>query len=227
MAKANRKGPKPPSPEEIKAVFEALSALYPDIETELTYRNPFELLVAVILSAQCTDVRVNLTTPALFAKYPTPAKLAAAKPAEVEKLIHSCGFYRAKTKNIIACARSLVENFGGEVPKTLEELITLGGVGRKTASVVLNQAHGLPAIAVDTHVKRVANRLGWAHCEDPVKIEWQLRELLPENLWATVNGLFIFHGRRLCKSRKPLCAECPVTTHCAFFQALPARQKAH
>jgi endonuclease III len=217
MAKAKAK-PQKVSEEALEAIFQKLSADFPSTDTELTYKNPYELLIAVILSAQCTDARVNLTTPALFAKYPTPKDLAKANPKDVEKLIHSCGFYRAKTKNIIACAKSLVENFGGEVPRTLDELVTLGGVGRKTASVVLNQAYGLPAIAVDTHVKRVSNRLGWAKSADPVKIEWELRELLPEARWASVNGLLILHGRRTCKARKPACDQCSVSSWCAFYR---------
>lgn len=216
--------PKPkPTPESIDAVFKALSRDYPDSSTELTYKDPFQLIVAVILSAQCTDARVNLTTPALFAKYPTATDLARAKQADVEKIIHSCGFYRAKAKNIISCAKTLIEKFGGQVPRTLDELVTLGGVGRKTASVVLNQAFDVPAIAVDTHVHRVSRRLGWARTDDPVKIEFELRKLLPESLWSQVNGLLILHGRRICKARNPLCSSCALLAWCEQGRKLTAR----
>lgn len=208
-----------PSPKELEKVFKQLTDLYGEAKTELTYEDPFQLLVAVILSAQCTDERVNLTTPALFARFPTADRLAKASLPEVEKLIHSCGFYRAKAKAITQTARDLVEKFNGRVPHTLEELTTLRGVGRKTASVVMNQAFDLPAIAVDTHVSRVSQRLGWASHTDPVKIEMQLRDLIPMPLWAKVNGLLILHGRRICKARKPLCNECPVNHACMYFQS--------
>lgn len=215
--------PSKPSRAAIEAVFLQLSKLYPDTRTELTYRNEWELIVAVILSAQCTDKRVNLTTPALFARFPTPESLAAAKPREVEKLIHSCGFYRQKTKSIQSASADLVEKFGGKLPRTIEELTQLRGVGRKTASVVLNQAFGIPAIAVDTHVKRVSLRLGWATHPDPEKIEFELRELLPEKYWAQVNGMLILHGRRVCNSRKPECHRCPVSSYCVFFKTLQTK----
>lgn len=211
--------PKGVSESEVRKVFEALSSTYGSAETELIYDGPFQLLIAVILSAQCTDARVNVTTPALFARYPTPEKLAKAKVADVEKLIHSCGFYRAKAKAIMATSASLVEQFNGKVPGTLEELVTLRGVGRKTASVVLNQAFDVPAIAVDTHVKRVAFRLGWTSNTDPVKIEFDLRDVVPMELWSDVNGLLILHGRRICGARKPNCPECPVQQYCAFYQS--------
>ncbi len=199
-------------------VFEELKRLYPVHSTELTYDGPFQLLAAVILSAQCTDARVNQTTPALFAQFPTPEAMAQAPLPSIEKLIHACGFYRMKAKALKEMAGSLVEKFGGQVPQTIEELVALRGVGRKTASVVLNQAFGLPAIAVDTHVKRVAHRLGWTRNTDPVKIETDLKKILPEDLWAPVNGLLILHGRRICKARKPLCGECTLRDHCAFFR---------
>jgi endonuclease III len=205
---------------DVRAVFENLSKIYGSADTELTYDDPFQLLVAVILSAQCTDARVNMTTPALFAKYPTAEKLAKAKQTDVEKLIHSCGFFRAKAKAIIGTAGSLVEKFGGKVPGTLDELITLRGVGRKTASVVLSEAFGVPAIAVDTHVKRVSYRLGWTRNSDPVKIEFDLREVVPMELWNDVNGLLIFHGRRICHARKPKCPECPIREYCEFYQTV-------
>lgn len=199
-------------------VFKELLALYPNPKTELNFNNSFELLIAVILSAQCTDARVNLVTPFLFKKYPTPQKLSKAPQEKVEAIIHSCGFYKAKARNIIKASQDLVEKFNGEIPDSLESLISLAGVGRKTASVVLNQAFDMPAIAVDTHVARVSQRLGWTRHEDPVKIEFDLRELLPEKLWSIVNTLLILHGRRTCKARSPLCAECPVTLYCIFYK---------
>lgn len=206
------------SRESVLRVFHTLHGVYPGARTELKYEDPFQLLVAVILSAQCTDDRVNQVTPILFAKYPGPRELSSAKSRDVEKIIHSCGFFRAKSKSIIGASQSLVENFNGEVPKTLEDLVTLRGVGRKTASVVLNQAFDIAAIAVDTHVKRVSNRLGWAGSSDPTKIEFELRDLVPMDLWAKVNSLLILHGRRICRARKPLCGLCPVRDECLFHQ---------
>ena len=164
------------TPEAVQDVFVILSKEYPDARTELAYASPFQLLVAVVLSAQCTDARVNKTTPALFKRFPTAQRLAKATQAEVEGLIKSCGFYRMKAKAIISAAKDIVSRFAGQVPGTLEELVTLGGVGRKTASVVLNQAFDVPAIAVDTHVKRVSHRLGWARHPHPEKIEQELKD---------------------------------------------------
>jgi endonuclease-3 len=215
----------PPDAKRVQEVFRRLSAEYPDFRTELTYRNPYELTIAVILSAQCTDARVNQTTPGLFAKYPTPERLAAANPADVEKLIHSCGFFRAKTKSIMGAAKAIAEEHGGQVPGTLDKLVKLPGVGRKTASVVLNQAFDEPAIAVDTHVKRVALRLGWTANTDPVKVEFDLRALLPPKQWGQVNGMLILHGRRLCPARKPRCEECPVRELCAFYASIKGSTK--
>ncbi len=197
-------------------VFRELLKDYPDPKTELVYHNDFELIISVILSAQCTDARVNLTTPALFSRYPTPELLGNAKQSDVEKLIHSCGFYRQKAISIISCSKDLTEKFHGKVPNTMEELTTLRGVGRKTASVVLNQAFDLPAIAVDTHVKRVSHRLGWTRNTDPEKIEADLCQLLKKEHWGLVNGLLILHGRRICKARNPLCGECKVRKFCAY-----------
>lgn len=207
-----------PSGESVSRVLQALHMVYPGARTELKYEDPFQLLVSVILSAQCTDDRVNQVTPILFAKYPGPSELGSAKSQDVEKIIHSCGFFRVKAKSIIGASQSLVEKFNGEVPKTLEDLVTLRGVGRKTASVVLNQAFDIAAIAVDTHVKRVSCRLGWASSSDPTKIEFELRELIPMNLWIQVNSLLILHGRRICKARKPLCERCSVTEDCFFYR---------
>ena len=211
-----------PAPTDVQRVLHTLSSAYGSAKTELAYENPFQLLVAVILSAQCTDVRVNRTTPALFARYPTAERLAAADPKDVEKLIHSCGFFRQKTKSIISVARDLLEKFDGKVPNTLDELTTLRGVGRKTASVVLNQAFDLPAIAVDTHVMRVSQRLGWTHNKTPEKIEFDLRDLVPMPQWALINGLLVLHGRRTCQARKPNCPNCGVREVCVYFKSTKA-----
>lgn len=187
---------------------------YPEPETELTYDSPFQLLVAVILSAQCTDARVNQVTPGLFAKYPDAERLAKARLTDVEKIIHSCGFYRNKAKSLVSMAKDVEVKFNGHIPKTLDELTTLAGVGRKTASVILNQAFDEPAIAVDTHVFRVAHRLGWAKGKTPEKVEIELRELFPPEQWGPINGMLILHGRRLCKARKPLCDQCFLNKTC-------------
>ncbi len=195
-----------------------LEQTYPDARCALDYRNPLELLVATMLSAQCTDERVNMVTPALFARYPDAASYAEAEPAELEELIHSCGFYRQKAKSIRACCRRLVEEFGGEVPAEMEHLVTLPGVGRKTANVVLNEVFGQPAIAVDTHVLRTGNRLGWISTRDPVKAEFQLLEAMPKKWWGRVTLLLIHHGRNCCSARKPLCADCPILKGCPHGQ---------
>lgn len=195
-----------------------LEQTYPDARCALDYRNPLELLVATMLSAQCTDERVNMVTPALFARYPDAASYAEAEPAELEDLIHSCEFYRQKAKSIRACCRRLVEEFGGEVPAEMEHLVTLPGVGRKTANVVLNEVFGQPAIAVDTHVLRTGNRLGWISTRDPVKAEFQLLDAVPKKWWGRVTLLLIHHGRNCCSARKPLCADCPILKGCPHGQ---------
>jgi endonuclease-3 len=191
-----------------------LEKSYPNAVTALEYRNEFELLVAVILSAQCTDVRVNMTTPALFAKYPTPEKLARARPESVEKIIKSCGFFRMKAKNIIACARDLVERFDGRVPREREELESLAGVGRKTASVVMAAAFEEPALAVDTHVFRVAHRLGITLGKTPRQVEEDLTAIVPANKWGDAAHWLILHGRAICKAPTPQCSRCPVNELC-------------
>ncbi|MGA8475348.1 MAG: endonuclease III [Candidatus Cybelea sp.] len=191
-----------------------LEKSYPNAVTALEYRNEFELLVAVILSAQCTDVRVNMTTPALFAKYPTPEKLARARPEAVEKIIKSCGFFRMKAKNIIACARDLVERFGGRVPREREDLESLAGVGRKTASVVMAAAFEEPALAVDTHVFRVAHRLGITLGKTPRQVEEDLTAIVPANKWGDAAHWLILHGRAICKAPTPRCSRCPVNELC-------------
>jgi endonuclease-3 len=191
-----------------------LERTYPQAETALEYDSEFELLVAVILSAQTTDVRVNMTTPLLFAKYPTPQKLAAAKPADVEKIIRSTGFFRMKAKNIIACARDLVERFGGQVPHEREELESLAGVGRKTASVVMAAAFNEAALAVDTHVFRVSHRLGLTVGTTPRQVEEDVTKLVPQNKWGDASHWLILHGRQICKAPTPLCDRCPVNQLC-------------
>jgi endonuclease-3 len=188
-----------------------LEATYPAAVTALDYRNPFELLIAVILSAQCTDARVNLTTPHLFAKYPDAVALARAKQADVEKIVKSCGFYRMKAKNIIACAQALVAEHGGEVPRERAQLEALAGVGRKTANVVMSVAFEEAAFAVDTHVFRVSHRLGLTLGTTPRAVEDDVTKLLPREQWRHAHHWLILHGRALCKAPTPLCGACPVT----------------
>ncbi len=184
----------------------------------LRFKNPLQLLIATILSAQCTDERVNKVTPALFKKYKTAVNYAASRPAELEELIKSINFFRNKAKSIRACAEMLVEDFNGKVPRSIEECVKLPGVGRKTASVVLASGYGIPAIAVDTHVKRVSGRLGLTNNTDPNKIEEDLKEIIPEARLIKATSLLILHGRRVCKARKPLCGECVVRTLCNYFK---------
>ncbi|MGL5094143.1 MAG: endonuclease III, partial [Planctomycetia bacterium] len=191
-----------------------LKKLYPDAHCELDFRNPFELLCATILSAQCTDVQVNKVTPALFARFPTPSAMADADPAELETLIRSTGFYRNKAKNLLACCRTLVDDFSCDVPRTMPELLQLAGVARKTANVVLGNAFGVPGLPVDTHVQRLSFRLGFTNNTDPVKIEVELNALAPKSEWTMLSHRLIFHGRRVCFARKPNCAECLLAPHC-------------
>jgi endonuclease-3 len=191
-----------------------LERTYPKAATALHYTNPFELLIAVILSAQCTDARVNQTTPALFAKYPTPEKLAKAKQGDVERIIRSCGFFRMKARNIINAARGLVSEHGGEVPSAREQLEALPGVGRKTASVVMSVAFEQPEIAVDTHVFRVAHRLGLTLGKTPRDVERDLQAIVPREKWSHAHHWLILHGRAICKAPVPRCAECPVNAVC-------------
>ena len=200
-------------------ILDILEKTYPDADTELRHRNAFELVVATILSAQCTDERVNQVTPALFARYPTAAAMAKARPAQIEAMIRSTGFFRAKTKSILGCARALVANHGGEVPRTMEAMVKLPGVGRKTSSVVLGHAYRIAeGIAVDTHVLRVTNRLGIARGDDPIEVERQLMALVPPARWIETTDLLIFHGRRICQARRPLCGACPLFALCRWPQ---------
>ncbi len=191
-----------------------LEAVYPDAECALVHVNPFQLLVATILSAQCTDVRVNQVTPALFQNYPDAQALAGAELTKVEDLIHSTGFYRNKAKNLIGCAAALVDRHQGEVPADLMQLVVLPGVGRKTANVVLGNSFDIPGMVVDTHVKRIAFRLGWTRQSDPVKAETDLSRLLPKEKWTGASHTLIFHGRALCKAPTPECSNCPITDSC-------------
>ncbi len=191
-----------------------LERTYPHAITALQYGSDFQLLVAVILSAQCTDARVNMTTPALFAKYPTPQKLSAAKQSDVEKIIKSCGFFRMKARNVINCARDVFERFGGEVPRNREDLESLAGVGRKTASVVMAAAFEQAALAVDTHVFRVSHRLGITLGKTPRQVEDDLTALLPQSKWGDATHWLIMHGRGVCKAPTPQCARCPVNALC-------------
>ena len=197
------------------AILQKLRATYPDAHCELNHKGPFQLLVATILSAQCTDVRVNMVTPALFKKYPDARRLAVAKQEDVEDLIRSTGFFRNKAKNLIAAAKSLVQHHDGEVPKDLETLTNLPGVGRKTTNVVLGNAYGIEAgIVVDTHVARLSKRLGLTKHTDPVKIERDLMKVVPRESWTLWSHLLIWHGRRRCSARKPECPNCELTGLC-------------
>ena len=199
-----------------RRILDALERHYPDADTELAYRTPFELLVATILSAQSTDQRVNLVTPALFERYPDAAALAAAHPEDLEPIILSTGFFRQKSRAIVAMAQALVERHNGEVPADMEALVKLTGVGRKTANVVLGHALGVPGLPVDRHVLRVANRLGLAHGDDPVKVESMLCEIIPPERWTKASDLLILHGRRICRPT-PLCPRCNARKDCDFF----------
>jgi len=199
---------------EARAVYRILSKTYPEIRCELDFKNPLELMVATVLSAQCTDKRVNTITPALFKKYKTAKAYAGADIHKLEELVFQTGFYRAKARHIKGIGIKLVEEFNGEVPSTLEELITLPGVGRKTANVVLGHAFDIPGITVDTHFGRLSRRFGWTKEMDPVKVERVVGELIPQKEWTNLSQRMIWHGRRICHSRKPACGACPVAKMC-------------
>jgi len=205
-----------------KAV-ERLQDEYPAV-TELAHQSPWQLVVATILSAQTTDKTVNLVTPKLFERYPTPADLAAADPAEVEAILKPTGFFRAKTRAIIACARDVVERFGGEVPNRMDKLVTLRGIGRKTANVILGVGFGVPGFPVDTHVTRLSNRLGLVQTRDPVKIEKQVCAMIPRRDWTGFSLRLILHGRRICVARKPKCEECILNDFCPSSTIRPQRK---
>ena len=199
------------------AIFKALGRRYPYADCELDFKNPFELVVATVLSAQCTDKRVNMVTPPLFKKFPTPKKMAAAKLIDLEEMVRTTGFYRNKARNIHLLSQKLLSDFDGEVPSTLDELITLPGVGRKTANVVLGHAYGIPGITVDTHFGRLSRRFGWTKEKDPVKVEFTVQKLIPEKEWTNLSQRLIWHGRRICHSRKPACGACPIAELCPSF----------
>ncbi|GAA3771704.1 endonuclease III [Streptomyces chiangmaiensis] len=194
-----------------------LAEVYPYAHPELDFENPFQLIVATVLSAQTTDLRVNQTTPALFARYPTPEDLAAAAPEEVEEILRPTGFFRAKTKSVMGLSKALVEHFGGEVPDNVEDLVKLPGVGRKTAFVVLGNAFGHPGITVDTHFQRLVRRWQWTDETDPDKIEAAVGALFPRSEWTMLSHHVVFHGRRICHARKPACGACPIAPLCPAY----------
>ncbi|MFF7262310.1 endonuclease III [Streptomyces sp. NPDC008159] len=212
---------KPESPTALvrraRRINRELAEVYPYAHPELDFENPFQLIVATVLSAQTTDLRVNQTTPALFAKYPTPEDLAAADPEEVEEILRPCGFFRAKTKSVIGLSKALVENHKGEVPGRLEDLVKLPGVGRKTAFVVLGNAFGRPGITVDTHFQRLVRRWKWTEETEPDKIEAAVGALFPKSEWTMLSHHVIFHGRRICHARKPACGACPIAPLCPAY----------
>jgi endonuclease-3 len=200
-----------------KAIYRQLTKNYPNVRCELDYNSAFQLLVATVLSAQCTDKRVNQTTPALFKKYPNPKKMAKADLIDIQWLVKSTGFFRAKAKNIRGLSNKIMEEFDGYVPSNLEDLIALPGVGRKTANVVLGHAFGIPGITVDTHFGRLSRRFGWSKQSDPVKVEFEVGELIPEKEWTNLSQRMIWHGRRVCHSRKPACGACPIAKLCPSY----------
>ncbi|WP_437114569.1 endonuclease III [Streptomyces glaucescens] len=223
-APAKTIAPKPPREESRTALVRRarrinreLAEVYPYAHPELDFDSPFQLLVATVLSAQTTDLRVNQTTPALFAKYPTPEDLAAAVPEEVEEILRPCGFFRAKTRSVIGLSKALTEEFGGEVPGRLEDLVKLPGVGRKTAFVVLGNAFGHPGITVDTHFQRLVRRWQWTDETDPDKIEAAVGALFPKSDWTDLSHHVIWHGRRICHARKPACGACPIAPLCPAY----------
>ena len=207
-----------------KEVARRLAELYPGAECELTHSNAFELLAATILSAQCTDARVNMVTPALFAKYPTPQALAVANPAEVEEIIRSTGFFQTKARNLIGMAQNVVERFDGEIPRDLEDLVTLPGVGRKTGNVLRSVVYDLPGLAVDTHVGRLSRRLGLTTEEDPVKVEKVLNGFIDPPEWGRFSLRLILHGRRVCVAKKPKCDICEFEDICPS-SLMPTKSK--
>lgn len=204
-----------------RRIFAVLTQEYPDAHCELNFDNPLQLLVATMLSAQCTDRRVNLVTPELFSRYPDAMDFASARQSDVEELIRSTGFFRMKAANIIAMAQVLCEKHGGEVPTTLEALTALPGVGRKTANVVLGNAFDVPGLTVDTHFGRLARRFGWTTQSDPEKVEAEVAKLIPPKDWTHLSHRLIWHGRRVCHARKPACGACPVARMCPAFGTGP------
>ena len=201
-----------------KIALATLQHLYPDAKPALHYTTPYELLIAVILSAQCTDERVNIVTAELFKEHSTPATMSALKQEELEKYIYSCGFYRAKAKHILSATEDIIHRFGGEVPSTIEDLMSLAGVGKKTANVVYSVAFGGAAIAVDTHVFRVSNRLGLAKGKTPLEVEAGLQKAILKTDWSKAHHWLIYHGRQICHSQKPNCSACALQTICDHFK---------
>ncbi|MFM2175851.1 MAG: hypothetical protein RLZZ527_927 [Actinomycetota bacterium] len=199
------------------AIYRVLTKHYPNVRCELDFNNPLQLLIATVLSAQCTDKRVNAVTPALFKRYKKAEDFAGANLRELQSIIKSTGFYRAKAKSIKGLATKILVDYDGEVPNQLEELVKLPGVGRKTANVVLGHAFDTPGITVDTHFGRVSRRFGWTKETDPVKVEFEVMELIPEREWTNLSQRMIWHGRRICHSRKPTCGACPLAKLCPSF----------
>ena len=205
----------------LREIARTLQRTMPSPKMELDHCSPWELLVATILSAQCTDQRVNQVTPSLFRRNRQPTELAAANLPELEQLIRSTGFFKSKAKHLVACGKAVTERFGEQVPRTMEELITLPGVGRKTANVILGNAFGQPSIVVDTHVKRVAKRLGLTRSDNPDLVEQDLQQLVPKSQWTAVSQRLLLHGRYICLARKPQCRACPVYRHCPWKEKDP------
>ena len=204
----------------IENFVKILKDTYPDATCSLDFKTPFQMVVAVMLSAQCTDERVNKTTPALFERCKTIQNFAEIDLQELEKIIHPCGFYKNKAKNIKLCAKQVLENFDGKVPQTMEELLTLAGVGRKSANVILLEAFDIAnGIAVDTHAKRISNRIGFSKQTDPEKIEQDLLKIFPKEYLKDINHLFVWHGRKTCDSRKPRCEECTLKNYCKYYKS--------
>lgn len=200
--------------DKINSILDILSKTYPDAKCALNFTSPYELLVSTILSAQCTDARVNMVTSELYKEYNTPEKIIELSQEQLEEKIKSCGFYKNKSKNILGATKEIIEKYNGQIPKDMEDLIKLPGVGRKTANVVMSNAFGIPAIAVDTHVFRVSNRIGLAKGKTPEEVEKQLMKNIPRNMWSDSHHYLIWHGRNICKSRKPQCSQCPLEKLC-------------
>jgi endonuclease-3 len=200
-----------------KAIYRVLSRRYPNVRCELDFNTPYQLLVATVLSAQCTDKRVNSVTPALFERFPNPKMMVAANLRTIESIIKSTGFFRAKARNIKDLSLKILKDFGGKVPSNLDDLVTLPGVGRKTANVVLGHAFDVPGITVDTHFGRLSRRFGWTDERDPVKVEFEVAELIPQVEWTNLSQRLIWHGRRICHSRRPACGACPLAKLCPSY----------
>ena len=212
------------SPAEVRAILDTLESQHPGADTELHYTTPFELLVATMLSAQSTDAGVNMVTPALFKRYPDATALAKARMPTLQRQIHSTGFFRSKARSLVGMAKALVERHGGQVPASMDALVELPGVGRKTANVVLGHALGVPGLPVDRHVLRVANRIGIAESDDPVIVEQQLGAALPAERWTRASDTLILHGRRICRPT-PLCDDCAVREDCDYFRTVVSRER--